>query len=67
LWISREKAKRRDMKNKCWNCQKKVKDDEFRCAKCFKQAEDGKLKYLQTGKWTRINHFGSKSPILDKK
>lgn len=43
---------------KCYDCGKQTK--YFRCKKCLEKAKKGKLKYEDTTKWSRINHFGSK-------
>ena len=50
----------------CFDCGKLIKDDEFRCDKCIKKLEQGKIKYPDTGKWGRIRHFGAKKKSLEE-
>ena len=54
------------MTGKCWDCNKKIDKDLFRCKKCLKKVEEGKIKYEDTTANARKHHFGSKSPILEK-
>lgn len=44
---------------KCFDCGKKT--NNFRCRECYKKAEKGELKYIDTSELSRLHHFGSKT------